>query len=103
VPLLTLYIKLSLLAGGLGNNRGALLGSVLVVFFLESTRFIIPLIPWLTHVQGAALREILISVTLLIILRYHTKGLIPERLSHPSLPADPTPGLAVPSRTGAMT
>jgi hypothetical protein len=49
------------------------------------------------------LREIIISVTLLIILRYHTKGLIPERLSHPALPADPTPGLAVPSRTGAMT
>ena len=77
VPLLTLYIKLSLLAGGLGNNRGALLGAVAVVFFLESTRFIVPLIPWLTHVQGAALREILISVTLLVILRYHTKGLIP--------------------------
>ena len=35
VPLLTLYIKLSLLAGGLGNNRGALVGAVAVVFFLE--------------------------------------------------------------------
>ena len=34
-PLLTLYIKLSLLAGGLGNNRGAIVGAVLVVFFLE--------------------------------------------------------------------
>jgi branched-chain amino acid transport system permease protein len=103
VPLLTLYIKLSLLAGGLGNNRGALAGAVLVVFFLESTRFIIPLIPWLTHVQGAALREILISVTLLIILRYHTKGLIPERLIHPALPDQVSPVQAIPSRTGAMT
>ena len=34
-PLLTLYIKLSLLAGGLGNSAGAVLGAVLVVFFLE--------------------------------------------------------------------
>ena len=35
VPLLTLYIKLSLLAGGLGNNRGAIAGAIAVVFFLE--------------------------------------------------------------------
>lgn len=103
VPLLTLYIKLSLLAGGLGNNRGALLGAVAVVFFLESTRFIVPLVPWLTHVQGAALREILISVTLLVILRYHTRGLIPERMIHPALPGETLPGHAVPSRTGVTT
>lgn len=101
VPLLTLYIKLSLLAGGLGNNRGAVAGAVAVVFFLESTRFIVPLVPWLTHVQGAAVRELLISVALLVILRFHAKGLIPERIEHPPLPADAmTPG-AIPARTGA--
>src|SRR5207244_5031904 len=67
-PLLTLYIKLSLLTGGLGNSKGAVLGAVLVVFFLESTRFVVPLIPGITAVQGAALRELMISVALLVIL-----------------------------------
>ena len=76
-PLLTLYIKLSLLAGGLGNSKGAVLGAVLVVFFLESTRFIVPLIPGITAVQGAALRELMISVALLVILRFYAKGLMP--------------------------
>ena len=86
-PLLTLYVKLSLLTGGLGNSAGAVLGAVLVVFFLESTRFIVPLIPNLTAVQGAALRELMISVALLVILRFYAKGLLPERIDHPLLPA----------------
>jgi branched-chain amino acid transport system permease protein len=86
-PLLTLYIKLSLLTGGLGNTAGAVLGAVLVVFFLESTRFIVPLIPGLSAVQGAALRELLISVALLVVLRFYAKGLMPERVRHPVLPA----------------
>lgn len=95
VPLLTLYIKLSLLAGGLGNNRGAIVGAILVVFFLESTRFVIPFIPGLAPVQGAALREFLMSVTLILILRFHPKGLIPERIRHPETAA-PRP-LAAPA------
>jgi branched-chain amino acid transport system permease protein len=92
-PLLTLYVKLSLLAGGLGNSKGAVLGAVLVVFFLESTRFVVPFIPGLTAVQGAALRELMISVALLVILRFYAKGLLPERIEHPPLPA----GAPVPS------
>jgi branched-chain amino acid transport system permease protein len=90
-PLLTLYVKLSLLAGGLGNNLGAIVGAVLVVFFLEATRFIVPLVPGISAVQGAALREILIAVALLLILRVHARGLIPERLSNVPLPDHPAP------------
>jgi branched-chain amino acid transport system permease protein len=86
VPLLTLYIKLALLAGGLGNNRGALIGAFVVVFFLESTRFVIPLVPGLSAVQGAALRELLIAVLLLVLLRYNPTGLVPERLPRIALP-----------------
>jgi branched-chain amino acid transport system permease protein len=86
-PLLTLYVMLSLLTGGLGNSKGAVLGAVLVVFFLESTRFVVPLIPALSAVQAAALRELLISVALLVILRFYARGLLPERIEHPPLPA----------------
>lgn len=85
-PLLTLYVKLSLLAGGLGNNVGAIVGAVLVVFFLESTRFVIPYIPEISPVQGAALREILIAVALLLILRVRARGLVPETMANVPLP-----------------
>jgi branched-chain amino acid transport system permease protein len=86
-PLLTLYIKLSLLAGGLGNNIGAVVGAVLVVVFLESTRFIIPYIPEISAVQGAALREIFIAVALLLVLRVRARGLVPEKIARVPLPA----------------
>ncbi|MBI1777004.1 MAG: branched-chain amino acid ABC transporter permease [Proteobacteria bacterium] len=92
VPLLTLYITLALLAGGLGNNRGAVLGAFVVVFFLEATRFVTPLVPGLTHVQGAALREFLIASSLIVILRFRPRGLIGERLRHVPVPgAKPQP------------
>jgi branched-chain amino acid transport system permease protein len=86
VPLLTLYIKLALLAGGLGNNRGALVGAFAVVFLLESTRFVIPLVPGLSPVQGAAVREFLVAALLLAMLRYKPSGLIPERLEQYPVP-----------------
>ena len=89
VPLLTLYIKLALLTGGLGNNRGAVLGAVAVVFLLESTRFIIPLVPGVSAVQGAAVREFLIAALLIVMLRYKPTGLIPEQL--PRIPVPSTP------------
>ena len=90
VPLLTLYIKLALLTGGLGNNRGAIAGAVAVVFLLESTRFVIPLVPGISAVQGAAIREFLVAALLLVMLRYKPAGLLPERLAR--LPVPPAGG-----------
>lgn len=90
VPLLTLYIKLALLTGGLGNNRGAIAGAVAVVFLLESTRFVIPLVPGISAVQGAAIREFLVAALLLVMLRYKPTGLLPERLAR--LPVPPAGG-----------
>src|SRR5438477_674208 len=90
VPLFTLYIKLALLAGGLGNNRGAIVGAGAVVFLLESSRFMIPLIPGVTPVQGAALRELLVSVLLIVMLRYKASGLIPEKLARLPVPPGAT-------------
>ncbi|HRJ68065.1 MAG TPA: branched-chain amino acid ABC transporter permease [Beijerinckiaceae bacterium] len=96
-PLLTLYVKLSLLAGGLGNNVGAIVGAVLVVFFLESTRFVIPYIPEISAVQGAALREILIAGALLLVLRVRARGLIPEKIANVPLPDRPHAALSAKS------
>ena len=89
VQVLTPYIKLSLLSGGIGSNRGAIAGAVLVVTFLEGTRFIVPFIPGLSAVQGAALREMAISAVLLVLLRFRTQGLLPEAHDHlPPLPKE---------------
>lgn len=82
MPLLTLYIKLALLAGGVGSNRGAIVGAGLVILVLETTRFIVPHIPYVSPTQAAALRELFLCATLLIVLRFRLKGLIPEAHDH---------------------
>ena len=80
VPLLTIYIFLALTAGGIGNNWGAVFGAFVVVFFLESTRFLVGVIPWLTAEQLAALREFLVGLGLLLVLFFRPRGLMPEPL-----------------------
>jgi branched-chain amino acid transport system permease protein len=87
VPLLTIYIFLALTAGGIGNNFGAVIGAFVVVFFLESTRFFIGVIPWLTAEQLAALREFLIGLGLLLVLVLRPHGLLPE--PRPRLASNP--------------
>jgi branched-chain amino acid transport system permease protein len=42
----------------------------------------VPLIPGITAVQGAALREIFLSASLLVVLRFRVRGLLPEAHDH---------------------
>jgi len=82
-PLITIYVVLALTAGGTGDNRGAVLGALLVVFFMESTRFATGWLPGLRPVQVAAVREFLIGISLIVVLRWRPAGLIPERIPRP--------------------
>ena len=79
-PLLTLNIILALVAGGVGNNMGAVLGAVLIVALLEGTRFAAPLLGFLAPAQIASIRELLICGLLLVSLRMLPAGIIPERI-----------------------
>jgi branched-chain amino acid transport system permease protein len=89
VPLLTIYIVLALTAGGTGNNYGAVAGAIVVVFFLESTRFVTAALPGLAPVQVAAVREFLIGASLIVVLRLRPSGLLPERRPRVAIPARP--------------
>ncbi|MFI4987254.1 MAG: branched-chain amino acid ABC transporter permease [Alphaproteobacteria bacterium] len=89
-PIVTIYIFLALTAGGRGNNWGAVLGAFLVVFVLESTRFAAAVLPAIGPVQLAAVREMLIGLLLLVVLRVRPEGLLPEpraRLGAGKVPA----------------
>jgi branched-chain amino acid transport system permease protein len=78
-PLLTIYIVLALTAGGVGSMRGAVLGALLVLLLLEGTRFLAAAVPGVTPVQKAALRESVIALSLILLLRFRPQGLVPER------------------------
>jgi branched-chain amino acid transport system permease protein len=90
VPLVTIYVVLALTAGGTGSNWGAVLGACLVVFFLESARFLTAWLPGLSPVQVAAVRELVIGASLILVLRWRPQGLVPERVPRMSLAAGET-------------
>jgi branched-chain amino acid transport system permease protein len=86
LPLITVYIFLSVASGGTGRPAGAVLGAYLVMALLESSRFLVEVIPDVTAVQRAALKEMLIALALILVLRLKPSGLLPERV-----PAAPRP------------
>ncbi|EKF44192.1 ABC transporter [Nitratireductor indicus C115] len=79
-PLITIYIFLAVAAGGVGRPAGGVLGAYVVVFFLELTRFLPDLVPWLAPAQFAACREILVGLSLILVLRFRPQGLLPEQI-----------------------
>ena len=67
-------------SGGVGSPNGALIGAYLLMTLLESARFFVELIPGVTAVQRAALKELLIAVALILVLRLLPSGVVPERI-----------------------
>jgi branched-chain amino acid transport system permease protein len=89
VPLLTIYIFLAATAGGYTRVFGAVVGSVAVVALLESTRFAAAVIPGLTAVQIASLREFVIAVSLIVIMQLKPEGMfrsVNQKAAAQSLP-----------------
>ena len=78
-PLITIYIFLAVTAGGYTRPAGALVGAVLVNFLLEGSRFAAAHVTGLSGLQVASVREIVISVTLILLLRLRPQGIFPER------------------------
>ena len=88
LPLITVYIFLAVASGGTGRPAGALLGAYLVMTLLESSRFFVEWIPAVTAVQRAALKELLIAVTLILVLRLKPSGVLPERIPPAPRPSE---------------
>lgn len=80
LPLITVYIFLAVASGGTGNPRGALVGAYMLMTLLESARFVVIVLPGLSAVQRAAIKELLIALALILVLRLKPSGLLPERI-----------------------
>ena len=79
LPQESLFVWLALILGGSGNNRGALLGSVVLHGLLEGSRFAKDVIPFLTGVRLAAAQQILVGVVLVVLMIRRPEGLLPEK------------------------
>jgi branched-chain amino acid transport system permease protein len=78
VPLLTIYVFLTVAVGGTGRPIGPLLGAIVVMAILEGTRFLGARVPGLSAVQIASLREFVIGAGLIVLLHLRPEGLLAE-------------------------
>lgn len=81
LPILTFQIWTMLIVGGSANNRGALLGALIVWGVWTSSGFLISrVVPSEIQAQGGAMQAILIGLILVVTLLIRPRGLIGEEL-----------------------
>lgn len=84
-PLLITFLTwVMLIAGGSGNNRGAIVGALLVWAIWSMTEILSSQLPTEWATRSAYIRMLLIGVGLQIVLQRYRNGLLPEK--PPKLP-----------------
>jgi ABC-type branched-subunit amino acid transport system permease subunit len=74
----TFIIWTALIVGGLGNNRGAILGVLVIIIVLGEGSRLLPL-PIELQSLVPAVRGIVIGLVLIAVLYWRPKGLVPEK------------------------
>lgn len=79
LPMLTFQVWAMLIVGGSGNNRGAILGALLVwALWAASSAVVEALAPAGEQARAASLQTVIIGVALCAILLFRPQGLLPE-------------------------
>ena len=77
-PIIAIFIWMCVITGGAGNNKGLLIGAGLVMLLLEGTRFLGDIFSFLDAEKSSAIRIIIISVLLILVIRFRPEGIMPE-------------------------
>ena len=77
--LVTFLVWVMLMAGGSGNNRGAILGAVAIWFLWSATEIFANRLPpdWIT--RSSYIRMLLVGLLLQFVLQRFRSGLLPEK------------------------
>jgi branched-chain amino acid transport system permease protein len=82
LPILTFQIWAMLIVGGAGNNRGAVLGAVLIWGAWTMSGFALTrLVPASMQLDAGSIQYILIGTLIVTMLLWRPEGLLPERIS----------------------
>ena len=74
----TFIIWVMLMAGGSGNNKGAILGAYVIWFIWIGTQFLTDLLPVALKARAPYIRFLIIGILLELILIYRPQGLLGE-------------------------
>jgi branched-chain amino acid transport system permease protein len=79
LPLVTFYVWMAVILGGSGSNRGVILGTLVLMLFLEGSRFVKDFIPFVSDVKLAALRFMAVGLGLIGLLLNRPQGILGRR------------------------
>jgi branched-chain amino acid transport system permease protein len=79
LPLVTFYVWIAMIIGGTGRTTGAVAGSLILMVFLEGSRFARDWIPGVSEVQMASVRLALVGLALILFTMYRPQGMMGVR------------------------
>jgi branched-chain amino acid transport system permease protein len=79
LPLVTFYVWIAMIIGGTGRTTGAVAGSLILMVFLEGSRFARDWIPGVSEVQMASVRLALVGLALILFTIYRPQGMMGSR------------------------
>ena len=79
LPLVTFYVWIAMIIGGTGRTSGAVAGSLILMLFLEGSRFARDWIPGVSEVQMASVRLAIVGLALILFTLYRPQGLMGRR------------------------
>lgn len=76
IPLVTFYVWMAIIMGGVGRVSGAVVGTAILMLFLEGSRFLRDIIPGVSEVEMASIRIGVVGLALILFTIYRPQGLV---------------------------
>lgn len=77
----TFLAWMAMIMGGTGTVAGSVLGAVILLAFLEGSRFLRDLLPFVSEVQMASVRLAVVGLALMLFTRYRPQGIAGSRVA----------------------
>ena len=81
VPLVTFQVWMAIIMGGAGRVSGAVVGTLILMLFLEGSRFLRDILPFISDVGMASFRLGAVGVALVLFTLYRPQGLMGDYTS----------------------
>lgn len=76
IPLVTFYVWMAIIMGGVGRISGAVVGALLLMLFLEGSRFLRDVVPFISAVDMASVRIGAVGLALVLFTMFRPQGLM---------------------------
>lgn len=76
IPLVTFYVWMAIIMGGVGRVSGAVVGSAILMLFLEGSRFLRDVLPGVSEVDMASVRIGAVGLFLILFIMFRPQGLM---------------------------